>query len=95
MTSTTRISVLAGEIARNTTIVNAYVLLEGLPEPSFEIDGPVDTLRGAPPEIQKAREKVIDSSRELQQLLTGNFGLLGPDVRSPMRVVPVPCSFTA
>lgn len=77
-----RISYLAQEIVEKTRILNVYLMMNDLPEPSFEVDGPIDSLRGAPPEIQKTREEVIDHSRELQQLLTGNFGLLGPDVRT-------------
>ena len=66
----TRIVQLATDIIKNTTKVDAYLNVKGLPTPSFHEDGPVDF--GIESEdISRAREKAIDASLELHNLLLG------------------------
>ena len=76
----TRITELAAEIQENMAKVDQYFQRNGLPTPSFGEDGPVDFQIGSG-EIQTAREKAIDSSLELHQLLLGPALLLRPVVR--------------
>ena len=66
----TRIAQLANLIQDNTTIVDAYLRSKGLPQPSFDEDGPVD-LGIESEEIQKAVEVTRESSLELHDLLLG------------------------
>lgn len=66
----TRIAELANLIQTNTTKVDAYLRSEGLSQPSFDEDGPVD-LGIESEEIKKAVEVTRESSLELHDLLLG------------------------
>ena len=78
MTST-RIVELAAQIQENTTRVDDYLRRKHLASPSFDVDGPVD-FQIEDGEIQRAREKALDSSLELHQLLLGPAMCLRPVV---------------
>lgn len=74
-----RIIELAVQIQENTAKVDEYLRNKGLPSPSFDEDGPVD-FQIEDGEIQIAREKALDSSLELHQLLLGPAMCLRPVV---------------
>ncbi|KAL9095621.1 MAG: hypothetical protein Q9165_002053 [Trypethelium subeluteriae] len=75
--SSSRIVELAELIAEKTRAVNTYLVSGGLPQPSFEIDGPSD-LGIKSDEVEKARMAVIGASMELQDLLQGPVACLRP-----------------
>lgn len=81
MDNTSRISVLATQITKNTAIVNDYLLNNDLPQPSFSIDGPTNlTFKSA--EAEAARLNSIGAAMELQDLLQGPIACLRPAVKS-------------
>lgn len=68
----TRIVELANRIAANTAVLNDYLTAHGLPTPSFDLNGPKDTL--VPKEetdIEAARVAIIDDAQELRRLVLG------------------------
>ncbi|KAI1282907.1 S-adenosyl-L-methionine-dependent methyltransferase [Xylaria sp. FL0933] len=67
-----RIVELANRIASNTAKINDYLLSHNLPPPSFEVDGPLDTLIPKHElDIETARVAVIDDTLELRRLVLG------------------------
>jgi hypothetical protein len=80
--ASSRIQQLAIEIATSTALIDQYLKDNQLPQPSFEPEAPTNVFRNVTSEIQEARDRVIEASVELQQLLAGNFNLLTPNVRS-------------
>jgi hypothetical protein len=78
-----RITELAEIIASETAILNRYLGSNGLPEPSFSPDAPIDAF-GSSPDIQKAKSNVIEATIELRQLLEGPVKLLLPEVSHVM-----------
>jgi hypothetical protein len=84
--ASSRIQLLADEIGKSTALVDQYLQDNQLPQPSFEPEAPTNAFGNAPSEIQEARDRVIEASIELQQLLAGNFNLLAPTVRFKYRV---------
>lgn len=85
--STSRITELAGIISSNTSKVDEYLRQNVLPQPSFEIDGPVNPIPDAPEEIEKARDSAVEASIELQQLLQGTDSLLFPHVSTVLYII--------
>ncbi|KAK8123895.1 hypothetical protein PG999_003813 [Apiospora kogelbergensis] len=70
--STTRILELSSRIATNTTKLNDYLVSNNLPAPSFDLNGPTDSL--IPKEntdLEAARVAIIDDTLELRQLMLG------------------------
>ena len=87
--ASTRIVELAAQIQENTTKVDEYLRKKSLPSPSFDEDGPVD-FQIEDEEIQTAREKALDSSLELHQLLLGLAMCLRPvvSIQTPQALKP-------
>ena len=75
-----RIVQLARKILANTGEVDSYLRTNNLPQPSFEVDGPVD-FGAALGSAQQARLSTIEASMELQDLLLGPTMILRPMVR--------------
>ena len=74
-----RIVELAMQILANTVEVDSYLTLNGLPQPSFEVDGPLD-LGIKSREVEANRIAAIEASVELQELLLGPKMLIRPVV---------------
>lgn len=69
---TSAISLLAQRIAANTAIVDDYLNGHNLPQPSFAIDAPLNSvIPESEFEITKARQEVISDTLELRRLLLG------------------------
>ncbi|KAI6090340.1 S-adenosyl-L-methionine-dependent methyltransferase [Hypoxylon rubiginosum] len=71
-TDTPHIVQLASRIAANTTKLNTYIEAHHLPTPSFDVNGPKDTL--VPKEekdVEAARVAIIDDTQELRRLVLG------------------------
>ena len=78
--SSLSITALSTIIEENTAKVENYLQSRGLPLPSFSEDGPVDFgIRSE--EVAKARERAIDASLELHNLLLGPTMCLRPVMR--------------
>ncbi|KAK8066271.1 O-methyltransferase [Apiospora hydei] len=70
--STNRIVELSSRIAANTTKLNDYLASNNLPAPSFDLNGPTDTLIPKEnAELEAARVAVIDDTLELRRLVLG------------------------
>ncbi|KAI0020758.1 S-adenosyl-L-methionine-dependent methyltransferase [Xylariomycetidae sp. FL0641] len=70
--SASRIVELAANIATNTGILDDYLRANGLPTPSFEVDGPLESLVPQNEhEIEAARVAIIDDTLELRRLVLG------------------------
>lgn len=71
MTSQT-ISSLAVLISESTAKIQDYLAAKGLPTPSFDVDGPGESLIPADAEeILKARSALIDATEKLRRLTLG------------------------
>jgi hypothetical protein len=67
-----RIVELAKRIAANTAKLQSYLTAHGLPTPSFDINGPKDTLvPKTETETEAARVAIIDDTQELRRLVLG------------------------
>jgi hypothetical protein len=67
-----RIVELARRIASNTDALSSYLETHQLPTPTFEVDGPADTL--VPKDeagVEAARVAIIDDTEELRRLALG------------------------
>jgi hypothetical protein len=62
-----RIAELAAAIAQHTQRVDDYLTNNGLPHPSFHVDGPDDF--ELPPELEESRSIILQASQELNDLL--------------------------
>lgn len=80
VTAMTSIVDLAKIIVENTSKVDQYIREKNLPQPSFDINGPVKPVADAPSKIQAARDAAAEACLELQQLLNGADSLIFPDV---------------
>ena len=70
--ATSRIVELATRIAASTLKLDEYIKEHNLPTPSFDINGPKDTL--FPKEevdVETARVAIIDDTQELRRLVLG------------------------
>ncbi|KAI1427098.1 S-adenosyl-L-methionine-dependent methyltransferase [Xylaria sp. FL1777] len=70
--ATSRIVELANRIANNTAKIDEYLRSRNLPTPSFDVDGPRDTL--IPKDevsIESARVAIVDDTLELRRLALG------------------------
>lgn len=72
---------LANQLVRNVNDVNAYLLSNDLPQPSFDVDGPLELGTQSAPDVEAARISAIEATMELQDLLLGPTMLLRPIVR--------------
>jgi hypothetical protein len=85
---------LSWTITKNASIVSQYLGSNGLPQPSFNSDGPETVLPGDSPQaIQQARQKLIAASLELYQLAVGPSEFLpnlatGVHLPSPQTHIP-------
>ena len=61
---------LAQKIAKETDKLEAYMKENNLPMPSFDVDAPADFPK-LPEEIQKSRQEIIYSTKELGMLAHG------------------------
>ena len=81
MQNQARIIELATQILQDTSKVNEYLISNGLPPPSFSIDGPTNlTLES--PDVNKARLNAMGASMELADLLQGPVACLRPAVNA-------------
>lgn len=70
--SSSRILELSSRIAANTTKLDEYLKSNNIPSPSFDIDGPRDTLVPKhETDVEAARVSIIDDTLELRQLVLG------------------------
>lgn len=83
---TTRIVELSTIIAEKTKLVDEYFKKNGIPTPSFGVDGPARVM--IPPtekEASEAHTAVLGATKELNCLLTGPTGvLMSTSVRLPV-----------
>ncbi|PQE28730.1 bikaverin cluster-O-methyltransferase protein [Rutstroemia sp. NJR-2017a WRK4] len=86
------LEVLVQDLNKNTTILNGYLRANKLPEPSFERDAPIINLSpDAPEEAQVAKEKLLSSTLQIFQLVSGPGGYLQnviTGIGTPRYVVP-------
>ncbi|KAH7018391.1 O-methyltransferase-domain-containing protein [Microdochium trichocladiopsis] len=70
--SSTRIVALSQRIASNTAKLNEFLEANGLPTPSFDVDGPLDhSIPEDAAEIHAARAAIVDDTQELRRLVLG------------------------
>lgn len=69
-TSTSRLIELAATITRETEKLDRYIKESGAPEPSFDVDGPLNFPQ-LEEEVKRAREEVVRATKELGDLVTG------------------------
>lgn len=82
MSSTNRIVELSSIIARDTALINDFLVANKAPTPSLNEDAlPAIPLPDDATEIKAARSRVIESCAELKALLTGPKELLRFQVR--------------
>lgn len=74
--SSSRILELANVIQANTEKIDAHLTSKDLPTPSFAADNPPTLLFGHGPEIEIARQSIVDATDELQALMLGPTGVL-------------------
>jgi hypothetical protein len=68
-----RLLELSNIIAEKTAVIDAYLDEKGLPQPSFDPDGPAELgpIAREDEHIQKARIELIDATKELRDLAIG------------------------
>jgi hypothetical protein len=70
--STSRIVELSARIAENTATLDAYLTSNNLPTPSFNVDGPRDSLiPKSEVDVEKARIAIVEDTTELRSLALG------------------------
>lgn len=69
-TSSSRLIELAQAITKETEKLDKFFKESGCSTPSFDVDAPMDFPR-LPEEIQRARQKVVESTKELGDLVVG------------------------
>jgi hypothetical protein len=70
--SASRMVELSSRIATNTVKLHDYLTAHGLPTPSFDVNGPLDSLISKEePGIESARVAIIDDTQELRRLVLG------------------------
>lgn len=84
--SSNQISSFATAIAENTAKYDAWLSSQGISTPSFDGGGPVGI--DLPPEISEAREKVIESTSELQALILGPLDYVQQHMREVSTLAP-------
>lgn len=87
--STSRISELAQRIATNTAKIDNYLISQGLPQPSFELDAPLTSvIPENEVELKKARQEVLADTLELRSLIQGPRELMSSFSVSSLHVNP-------
>jgi hypothetical protein len=81
--TTPRIVQLAQTIASSTRLINEHLRSNGLPEPSFSPEAPIDAFGSSTPDVQTAKNCVLEAAIELRQLLEGPVKALLPEVFLP------------
>jgi hypothetical protein len=84
-TSTSKLIELAQTIAKETEKLDQYIKDCGLPQPSFEVDAPLNFPK-LPEEVKKSREEVVRATKELGDLVAGptdSVRWMAWDVRLP------------
>jgi hypothetical protein len=68
-----RLAELSKIIAEKTAVIDAYLIEKGLPQPSFDPDGPAELgpIAREDEHVQKARIELIDATKELRDLAIG------------------------
>jgi len=74
MSSPSRIAELSAVVASHTKQIDDYLTENGLLQPSFDANGPVDLQ--LPPQLEQARAIVLQASQELNDLLQGPRDIL-------------------
>ena len=69
-TSPSRLMELAQTITKETEKLDKYLKESGCSMPSFDVDAPMD-FPSLPEEIQRVRQKVVESTKELGDLVVG------------------------
>jgi hypothetical protein len=77
-TMTTRIEQLSATIKVNTFVISNHLQQNGLPQPSFEVNGPIKL--DLSPQLECARGATIDALQELLDLLQGPVACMLPKV---------------
>lgn len=72
-TPPSRLTQLSNIIAEKTAIIDAYLVEKGLPQPTFDYDGPAELgpIAREDEHIQTARIELIDATKELRDLAIG------------------------
>ncbi|EFX00259.1 O-methyltransferase [Grosmannia clavigera kw1407] len=71
-TPSSPLELLVGDLSRQAKTLADYFQSNGLPEPSFQRDAPIDVLSPeAPKEIQAVRDQLMDHALQLFQLVAG------------------------
>ena len=72
MEALTQIQQLAKTISEGSDLINSHIQDNHLPQPSFDVDGPVHVRYGAPGNpAEDARINTINACLELSELLLG------------------------
>lgn len=79
---------LANQLVRNVNDLNTYLQSNDLPQPSFNVDGPIELGTQSAPDVEAARISAIEATMELQDLLLGPTMLLRPIVLDNLRMSP-------
>lgn len=69
-----RVAELAAVVASHTKQIDDYLAEKGLPQPSFDANGPADLQ--LPPQLEQSRAVVLQATQELNDLLQGPRELL-------------------
>ena len=80
-----RILQLVNQLVHNVDNVNSYLQSNSLPQPSFDLDAPLELGTKSAPDVEAARISAIEATIELQDLLMGPTMLLRPMVRIQIR----------
>jgi hypothetical protein len=78
--STSRIIQLAQKISAQTAVLDSHLQSNGLPQPSFDEDGPTEAFKEGTPDVQQAKSDVLEAMIELRQLIEGPMNNLLPPV---------------
>lgn len=69
MSTNTKLKELALIILKHTNSIDQYLVSEGIPEPSFDHDAPIET--PLPPHLGQLRESLLNSIEDLHAHIAG------------------------
>lgn len=78
--STSRIIQLAQTISAQTAVLDSHLQNNGLPQPSFDEEGPTEAFKDGTPDVQQAKSDILEATIELRQLIEGPMSNLLPQV---------------